>query len=683
MPLFIGLYIINCGIMSLIQGEILQTSTMFISGNVTFTWTSSKYSLYDVVVYRDRTSDSSWTRVSDTQYTVKDVMLYDFIKIFVHMRASASSQYNVMTYKVSKVKAQIGGRAIMRWTASSFPSAGQYHVYHTYKENRTILSISSSGVNYGEDTQTTKYAYTSRPFDSTNIEFEIRNITLEDAGYYNGGMSADAGWSGGGVVLIVSAKPEKPEIKGNLTTLVDTYLKLTCISKSTSTPDYYYKFRTLSYTWYINQTKMKGEIEEIIRLNVTRGHRYNRYSCTATEEGLESDRSNAVQINLLYGPEELTFIPKPTFDKGYKFTVKEGDEVGPIFCLADCNPPCNFTWKYKESNGLKDALSENGILLLQSVNRNVTQIICLSRWKSESVEKDITLDVQYIDDPIIYVNDEWVSNPISVDIQERTPLQLSCFVHGNPTPTVRLGKSQNGRTAILSEAMDHWSNYSFSTGAKCSDTRTYACYGQLQSTNLKTNKSIGVNILCEPRLDKEVQLQTFTELGKARILIISVIAYPPPDLSKMVWLGPNNLPSNITANSVIQFNDIIYKHRVITIVSGLEDEHYGEYKLLYDKKFLTSVIIRKEGYGRSRANILSVAVPFALLGITWLLLIIYVVFQKWRRNLKTTDQHDEKGNQLETQSMEQHYDDLQDIDVEKNHSHLDRSDQESPYEETL
>lgn len=107
---------------------------------------------------------------------------------------------------VSKVKAQIGGRAIMRWTASSFPSARQYHVYHTYKENRTILSISSSGVNYGEDTQTTKYAYTSRPFDSTNIEFEIRNITLEDAGYYNGGMSADAGWSGGGVVLIVSGK---------------------------------------------------------------------------------------------------------------------------------------------------------------------------------------------------------------------------------------------------------------------------------------------------------------------------------------------------------------------------------------------------------------------------------------------------------------------------------------------
>lgn len=70
-----------------------------------------------------------------------------------------------------------------------------------------------------------------------------------------------------------------------------------------------------------------------------------------------------------------------------------------------------------------------------------------------------------------------------------------------------------------------------------------------------------------------------------------MIAYPLPDLSKMVWLGPNNLPTNITVNAVIQSNDIIYKHRV----SGLEDEHYGKYKLLYDRKFLTSVIIRKEG----------------------------------------------------------------------------------------
>lgn len=64
------------------------------------------------------------------------------------------------------------------------------------------MSIKSSGVSYGGDTQQ-KYIYITRPFDFTNIVFEIRNITLDGAGYYNGGTLA--AWSGGGVVLIVSA----------------------------------------------------------------------------------------------------------------------------------------------------------------------------------------------------------------------------------------------------------------------------------------------------------------------------------------------------------------------------------------------------------------------------------------------------------------------------------------------
>lgn len=98
-----------------------------------------------------------------------------------------------------------------------------------------------------------------------------------------------------------------------------------------------------------------------------------------------------------------------------------------------------------------------------------------------------------VDVPVVYLNDEWVYGRI--DIQEGKLLHLSCFVDGNPTPTVRIGKSRNGRTVILSEAMDQWSNFRFSTGAKCSDTGTYICYGE--STNQKTNKAIEVNILCK------------------------------------------------------------------------------------------------------------------------------------------------------------------------------------------
>lgn len=106
--------------------------------------------------------------------------------------------------------------------------------------------------------------------------------------------------------------------------------------------------------------------------------------------------------------------------------------------------------------------------------------------------------VSYADiiDPIIYVKDEWVSDRIAVDIQERKPLYLSCFVDGNPITTVRLGKSHKVGTVMLSETRDHWSNYNFGTATQCSDTGTNFCYGQ--SADLKTNtKGIGVNILCK------------------------------------------------------------------------------------------------------------------------------------------------------------------------------------------
>ena len=52
-------------------------------------------------------------------------------------------------------------------------------------------------------TQNRKYEYLSQPLYSTNITFMIRDINLDDAGYYTGGINADDAWSGDGVVLIV------------------------------------------------------------------------------------------------------------------------------------------------------------------------------------------------------------------------------------------------------------------------------------------------------------------------------------------------------------------------------------------------------------------------------------------------------------------------------------------------
>lgn len=90
-------------------------------------------------------------------------------------------------------------------------------------------------------------------------------------------------------------------------------------------------------------------------------------------------------------------------------------------------------------------------------------------------------------------------------------------------------------------------------------------------------------------------MKTITESVKTRIVIIPSVAFQSPVLSKLVWLGPDDLPTNITTSAVLQLNGVIYKHRIISTISGLEDETFGEYKLSYEGKVLTNVFIRREG----------------------------------------------------------------------------------------
>lgn len=65
------------------------------------------------------------------------------------------------------------------------------------------MNVRSNNVSYQQTKQFTKYTYLSNPLISDNVEFEIRNITLNDAGYYNSGSTLADAQSSDGVVLIV------------------------------------------------------------------------------------------------------------------------------------------------------------------------------------------------------------------------------------------------------------------------------------------------------------------------------------------------------------------------------------------------------------------------------------------------------------------------------------------------
>lgn len=78
------------------KGQIFFTSTSFISGNLVFRLTPlPNSSSYDVLITRNNASDV-WTRWINTEYTVKDVLLYDSITI--NVRTPGSYVDNIVTY---------------------------------------------------------------------------------------------------------------------------------------------------------------------------------------------------------------------------------------------------------------------------------------------------------------------------------------------------------------------------------------------------------------------------------------------------------------------------------------------------------------------------------------------------------------------------------------------------------
>ena len=109
---------------------------------------------------------------------------------------------NLILFLVSKVTRKEGDNVTITWNAPYFPSSGIYNVYHTNEGNITSVITIVGDAEKGTP-QNEKYEYLSKPLNSTNITFMIRDITLDDAGYYTSGTKEEDARSGGGVVLIV------------------------------------------------------------------------------------------------------------------------------------------------------------------------------------------------------------------------------------------------------------------------------------------------------------------------------------------------------------------------------------------------------------------------------------------------------------------------------------------------
>ncbi|XP_062588799.1 pregnancy-specific beta-1-glycoprotein 2-like [Saccostrea cucullata] len=298
----------------------------------------------------------------------------------------------IKTYNVNKVESNEGDSRNISLTINALPASGIYGIFHSARNGlySKIIHINGRRVLV----QTEKYMYHSRPSNSTDIIFEVRNITLADAGHYVVGLTKSLALSEGeDAVLVVNGKPTTPVINGSNLINVNTKAILDCESKSTSAP-YYYKFPPLSYSWFVNKTKIYREVRETYSFKVTKDAKYNQYSCEA-KEILVSERSEEIRINPLYGPESLKITPNQQNDD---LSLFDGETFGPYTCSADCNPPCTVQWKYKHpAGGFRDATPNRTSAVNLPVQTAKKTSMALIRCVVTGIEgrktSDITLNI--------------------------------------------------------------------------------------------------------------------------------------------------------------------------------------------------------------------------------------------------------------------------------------------------
>ncbi|XP_078329737.1 hemicentin-2-like [Crassostrea virginica] len=482
--------------------------------------------------------------------------------------------------------------------------------------------------------------------DNTNSTIlMIMDVAEEDAGFYGWGNDSAEALSRPGVVLIVHKKPLMPTIEGTLSVRVGSTTQLTCSGKSTSVPDYYSKLNILEFSWFINDTELFRESRETLIVNVTKKSRFDRFSCTASDM-IESNHSNGVHIDPLYGPAEVIFVPQPNKMNGtLLMSIKEGDNFGPSQCLADCNPPCNMTWRYKDSTGFVDVASNGGELLSQKVKRDMVFFSCIAEGRIGTAAKgSIFLEVIYMEFPIFDVYRENEIKLQTTDVKEGKVLQLSCFVEGNPTPKVQISKVHKSRDIVLLESNGHWSNYSFKREVTCLDSGVYACSARTEELQSKRNE-IFLNILCDPRYQRSDRIEVFNGamigLEKAVIVKIPVTSNPPPLISNVSWIGPDDQMINDTSVLSRWDNDNPYSHMIISIVPIPEFWQYGEYRILYNGYCLINITIdendvnmlesKVERNGNNRlymTGLLMSTILLAVLGTFFLGVVIYLLYSR-------------------------------------------------------
>ncbi|ESP03296.1 hypothetical protein LOTGIDRAFT_176393 [Lottia gigantea] len=296
-------------------------------------------------------------------------------------------------------------------------------------------------------------------------------------------------------------------------------------------------------------------------LSLSTRYQTGSYNCTVRHTVLNKQLTKQLNVQIYYGPDELTFSPdvtsikiiedgpdKLTFSPDVtSINIIEGRDQT-ITCLTDCYQ-CNYKWTGPVSSPTKD-------LVLTQIKRNQEgnyrcEATNIKNTNPKTRSKSIQVNVHYPPD-ITSVTSDAVNN----ETDEGSDITLNCNVDSKPVSTVTWSSS----TSTDTNTGQQWTL----TQAKCQDTGIYTCtanngIGQSTTKSLplnirckfmlsqytiiytcttnngigqSTTKSLPLNIRCPPILKEELKKEKRGKIGEMVLLEINIEAYPEPSF---IW----------------------------------------------------------------------------------------------------------------------------------------------------
>ncbi|CAG2227485.1 unnamed protein product [Mytilus edulis] len=419
------------------------------------------------------------------------------------------------------------------------------------------------------------------------------------------------------IIVNVQSLPTKPTITLRPNNpFVGYNISLTCKSTAQRWPGNIPAH--LSYQ-FIGNKRGESNNNRLTMNNLTKLDKGTNITCQATDDlGKVSNMSKTVILDPYYGPENV--VVKPAIRS---LNVTEGSALGPIHCIANCNPECQYIWKQQMTGNFhpvkKEFISNNSVHV-PTITRNQSGTYrCLvdhPEANNRTKIKNISVNVQYspkITEIWLSSNNEsyGLSTPTTYNFNEEVIVKMTLRMESNPDPQI-LFNSSLLKFKIINIKINGYIDYiSNLPSLKCEDSGNYQILAR-NGIPYADTRTVSLKIYCKPRNATAKSGTIGTKVGTEENIVLNVISFPAPNVT---WLRVTNFEWTILKE---RYN---YKHKINSKIHIRTEEDFGVYGIKICNQLgciVENITLKPQDKPETPKNFSVETATFRSLNISWI-----------------------------------------------------------------